>query len=281
MQRITVKANAKINLTLGITGKRDDGYHEIDTIMQSVSICDIIKISKSDTISVVCYSGGIDGQENIAYSAARLFFDVNGLSGGAQIEITKNIPIAAGMGGGSADAAAVLCALNDMYGTCLTDDRLCDMAIKLGADVPFFIKGGTQRARGIGEKLTSIEPLGNCWILIAISESKSSTAEMYRKLDSMKIILPDTETAIKAIADNNIPLLADNIVNSFSAVWDSELKNLIASTGALGVSLSGSGPAWFGIYDDLNKTENAMAVLKSHNINCFITRPCDYAIKIV
>ena len=137
-----IKANAKINLSLKITGKREDGYHLIDTVMHSVSLFDELEINKADSINLRCDESDIPQEKNIAFKAASLFFERTRLQGGADIVLKKNIPFPAGLGGGSADAAAVLLALNKLYNANLSQEALCQMALKLGADVPFFINGG-------------------------------------------------------------------------------------------------------------------------------------------
>jgi 4-diphosphocytidyl-2-C-methyl-D-erythritol kinase len=274
-----IKANAKINLSLAITGKRSDGYHLIDTVMHSVSLFDEIEIEKSDELRVECDKYNIPQEENIAFKAANLFFSETKIKNGAKITIRKNIPAAAGVGGGSADAAAVLLGLDRLYNANLSCAKLCEMALKLGADVPFFIKGGCQRAQGIGEELTPITPLNRGYILLAKADTKPSTAEMYRLLDSKEPEILDTEKVIKAVENNDLNLLSNSLFNAFLSVWgESELKQRLLELSPLCVSLSGSGPTHFALFDDLEKAKTAQKTLENQNIDCWLADFCDKAI---
>ena len=280
IKRLSVTANAKINLTLGIIGKREDGYHLIDTVMQSVSLNDKITVSASKKLAVKCKGIAIEQKDNIAYKAAELFFKETGLIGGALIKIHKRIPAAAGMGGGSADAAAVLVALNKLYNTGLSNKRLEEIAVSLGADVPFFINGGTQRAEGIGEILTPITPFKNGWFVLAKADKKPSTAEMYKKVDNENPPLPDTKVFIENLEKGETLKAAELFGNSFSCVWTgNSLKEKLEKTEAAAVSLSGSGPTWFGYYTNKKSAKKAYKSLKNEGIECFIAKPCDFAIK--
>ncbi len=278
---LTARANAKINLSLDITGKREDGYHSIDTVMQSVSLYDNITVKKAEKINVFCSNGDINQQNNIAYRAAEIFFETVGINKGAEIHIEKNIPLSAGLGGGSADAAAVILSLDKLYNTSLSKEKLCELAVKLGADVPFFIKGGTQRSEGIGEILTPINSLKNGYFILVKQGNKSSTGEMYKRLDSENPPHPDIDSAVEAIEQNNLSLLAQRIDNSFVSVnKEFALKETLLSLGALAVSLSGSGPTWFAIFEDKNKAEAAFCQLKKAKIEAYLAEPCDYAINL-
>ncbi len=276
--KIKIKANAKINFSLSVCGKRADGYHLIDTVMHSVSLFDNVLIEKSDEISVFC--GDMPQNENIAFKAARLFFEKTGISGGAEIKIEKNIPMSAGLGGGSADAAAVLVGLDKLYNTSLSYNLLCEMAVTLGADVPFFIKGGCMRSEGIGEILTPQKPLEKGYILLAKAEKKPSTAEMYRQIDAKETVLADTEGVLKAISENNLASLGDKLYNAFETVWQqSPLKNELLKTNAKAVALTGSGPTWFAVFDDYNTALTAEKQLKEKNIACWLCGPMNKALE--
>ena len=273
-----IKANAKINFSLSVCGKRGDGYHLIDTVMHSVSLCDTVLIEKFDEISVDC--GDMPKEENIAYKAAKLFLETTKIVGGANIKIEKQIPLSAGLGGGSADAAAVLLGLNKLYNTDLSYEALCEMAVKLGADVPFFIKGGCMRSEGIGEILTPAVPLNKGVILLAKADLKPSTAEMYRRLDENETVLANTEAVLKAIEENDLIELSNNLYNAFETVWpQSKVKAELLKTGAVVVSLTGSGPTWFAVFDDIEKAELAKKALIRKEIPCWICYPCDKAIE--
>lgn len=272
MQSLKIKANAKVNLSLSVLGKREDGYHELDTVMQSISLYDTVYIEKSDKIAVEC--GEFGGEDNIAFKTAAAFFKASGINAGADIKIEKRIPSAAGMGGGSADAAAVLVGLDKLYEAKLSYEKLLKIAVKLGADVPFLIRGGTARAKGIGEILEPIKPIGGCYFLIAKGESKPSTGEMFRLLDSADYNKPDIEKTATAINSQDMVSLLASMDNSFAALWrESRIKAELLKTDADAVSLSGSGPAWFAVYLDKNRAVAAEKALKALEIPVFLCEP--------
>lgn len=275
-QCIRVTANAKINLALSVVGRRADGYHEIDTVMQSISLGDIVKLKKSRTVSVGCSTAGLEGGKNIACRAAELFFEKSGINAGADIYIEKHIPQAAGLGGGSADAAAVLCGLNRLYDAGLSYAALCSAAGALGADVPFFISGGTQRAEGTGEKLTKLPAFGGGVFLLAKQGEKRSTGEMYAQLDLKKYPRPDINALVSALGKGPFDGL---FKNSFSVCWNGEFEKRLEKTGALAVSLSGSGPFRFALFPDIPSAAAAKAGLAADGIESIIAEPCDFALK--
>ncbi len=274
-----IKANAKINFSLCVKGKRPDGYHLIDTVMHSIDLFDELEVSKAEGITVECDGCDIPQEENIAYKAAKLFFDDYDIDGGAYITLKKNIPAPAGLGGGSSDAAAVLLALNSLYDAKIPDVELEKTALKLGADVPFFIEGGCKRAEGIGEIFTDIKPLKDGYILLAKAEKKPSTGEMYRIVDGKEPIVGDTEAVIRAIENNDLRALSSELFNSFIAVWgDSFVRKALLDQAPLAVSLSGSGPTWFAIFETCEKAQAAKVALEKLEIDCWITRPQNKAI---
>ena len=178
MKRLTVPAPAKLNLSLDIVGVREDGYHLLRMIMQTIDLCDQIVLERADEISLTCNLPELPCDErNLAVRAAHAFFERTGLPGGVRMTLDKNIPHGAGMGGGSADAAAVLKGLNELCGTDLSQQELCEIGLRLGADVPFCIVGGTQLAEGVGERLTPLPPLPDCFLLVAKPEQGVSTPE--------------------------------------------------------------------------------------------------------
>lgn len=271
MEQIKITACAKINLSLSVLGKREDGYHELDTVMQSVDLSDTVYIEKYSGIITDCK--GISAEENIAARAARLFCEKTGAEG-CKIKIEKRIPAAAGLGGGSADAAAVLAGLNRLYKTGISKTELCEIAVKIGADVPFLIAGGTARARGIGEKLTPLAPLKDCWFLLAKAEEKPSTAEMFSRLDSTDYIKPDIEKTVNAVNCGDLNGVLENLGNSFEILWSkSPLKEMLSSTHPAACSLSGSGPARFAVYGDLNAALRARDKLSAKGVFCEICKP--------
>lgn len=271
MEHIKITACAKINLSLSVLGKREDGYHELDTVMQSVDLSDTVYIEKCRGIITDCK--GISAEENIAARAARLFCEKTGAEG-CKIKIEKRIPAAAGLGGGSADAAAVLAGLNRLYKTGISETELCEIAVKIGADVPFLIAGGTARARGIGEKLTPLMPLKDCWFLLAKAEEKPSTAEIFSRLDSTDYIKPDIEKTVNAVNCGDLNGVLENLGNSFEILWSkSPLKEMLSSTHPAACSLSGSGPARFAVYGDLNAALRARDKLSAKGVFCEICKP--------
>lgn len=278
-KKITLRANAKINLTLDILSKREDGYHLIDTVMQSVTLYDTVMVSPSKHITVDCNIKDVKQEDNIAYKAAKLFAEENNIASGAKIKIIKRIPAAAGLGGGSADAAAVLLALNTIYKTELSEEKLCSIALKLGADVPFFIKGGTQRAEGIGEKLAEISHLKKGWFVLVKEGIKPSTAQMYKALDEKNSATDDTEKMIDALNNEDLRRIAESFGNAFISVWqETDIKEKLKALSANGVSLSGSGPTWFAFYERKTAALKAYRTLKKENKQCFIVNPCETAI---
>ena len=278
MRKTKIKANAKINFSLSICGKRQDGYHLIDTVMHSVSLYDTVWVEKNDEILVSC--GDMPKEENIAYKAAKLFFETSKISGGCEIKIENHIPLSAGLGGGSADAAAVLLGLDKIYNTNLPYETFCNMAVKLGADVPFFIKGGCMRSEGIGEILTPAVPLKKGVILLAKNDLKPSTAEMYRQLDEKDTVLADTVTVLQAIKENDLNKLSKNLYNAFEMVWPkSQVRAELLKSDAVAVALTGSGPTWFAVFDDIEKANMAQKSLLDKEIPCWICYPTEKAIE--
>lgn len=279
IKRMSVRANAKINLTLAVTGKRENGYHDIDTVMQSVTLSDRLIITKSGRIKVECIGLKLGEDENIAYKAAKVFFEETGIKGGARIRIYKKIPAASGMGGGSADAAAVIAALNILYDAGMTEEKQKEIAAKLGADVPFFVKGGTQRAQGTGELLSPLDDFEKGWFVLAKGENKPSTAQMYAALDSKKYVLPETDSFIQAYTSGDYDKAAKLFYNSFTAAWENSKTYEKLRETADNVSLTGSGPTWFAYFTSKREAVKACRCFKNENIECFIAKPCNFAIK--
>ncbi len=276
---VKLKVNAKINLSLYISGKRDDGYHEIDTVMQSVSLFDRLTVKKADNISLKCSKGHLSGEDNLGYKAAALFFKETKIKGGANIYIKKNIPEAAGLGGGSADAAAVLCALNRLYNTNLEPETLEKMSSRLGADVPFFIRGGTMRASGIGEILEGLKPFKSGFFVLAKGGTKPSTGEMYRRLDNAPQKEIDIDSSVKFAEENNLFALCPYLQNSFNEVWeDKSFENRLKEFSPLGVGLSGSGPTYFALFDNLKSAKKCEKALKKENVTAFTVIPRENSI---
>ncbi|MDO4608672.1 MAG: 4-(cytidine 5'-diphospho)-2-C-methyl-D-erythritol kinase [Clostridia bacterium] len=274
-----LKANAKINLTLDVVGKRDDGYHLIDSVFQSISLCDTICIEKSDKLVVRCTNNTIDSDSNIAYKAAQSFFEYTQISGGAFISIEKNIPLVSGMGGGSADAAAVIIALDKLYDTNLDIKSLCEIGLAVGADVPFCLIGGTMRVGGIGEKMEKLPDMPDCSILVIKHGQKLSTADMYKKIDDSPIQIHTTPFMVDSIVSGDLSSVCKNVSNAFASVCDNtQFVNDIKTTNPLGVSLTGSGPTVFAIYKDDKAATSALKLLADKGYNPIVTKPVNQGI---
>ena len=262
--RAIMKSYAKINLTLDVLGKRENGYHDVAMIMQTVGVFDLLIIDKTpfDIVVTTNLKYVPSNEKNIAYKAAASFFKYTGIHGGIKIRIKKNIPVAAGLAGGSGNAAAVLCAMNVLYNAGLSYDELCEIGAKLGADVPYCFDGGTCLAEGIGERLTKLKAMPKMTVLLVKPPINISTAAIYEEIDNADIINhPDTERVIKAIENRDISVIADNLCNVMEAVTEREnpviadIKERMKSGGAAGASMSGSGPTVFGLFEDYNKAK--------------------------
>lgn len=281
---ITAKAHAKINLFLEVTGKRPDGYHEIDTVMHSVTLCDIITItingdSKEKSIKLSCDLDELECDEsNLAYRAATAFYraalieentDIN-------IHIEKHIPIAAGLAGGSTDAACVLRSLNNLYGFPLSEKELCSVGASIGADVPFCIMQSPARCTGIGEIMDPCGELPDCHILIAIkSGNKISTKEAYEKIDAFSDRQPRHNNMTELLGTKDLARLSQELYNVFSKITpatDTTVKSML-KYGAVGALMSGSGPSVFGLFDTLQKAEQAYAFLRNNDHSAFLCKP--------
>lgn len=272
MESVKFAVNAKINLSLAVVGKRPDGYHDLDTVMQTVDISDGIFIKKSPVFKFECNEFG--GEENIACKAARRFFEAARTAPAAEIKIEKSIPSSAGLGGGSADAAGVLVGLNALFNTGFSSAELCKIAVILGADVPFLIDGGTQRARGIGEILTPLPHIPECTFLIVLAGEKPSTGEMFARLDRLNYPKPDIEKTVRAISNGSYAELTQALGNSFSVLWNGEkITEKLYKYGADAVDLSGSGPARFAVFADREKADRAKALLEKDGVTVYLCRP--------
>lgn len=277
--KVKLLAFAKINLNLYVGEKRADGYHELDGIMQSVTLFDTITLKKAKNTVLKCSKSYLSGEDNLGFKAASLFFNETKINGGTHIYIKKRIPEASGLGGGSADAAAVLLGLNQLYGTDLSVEKLEQIGAVLGADVPFFIRGGTMRAKGIGEILEELPPLKNGYFVIAKAGQKPSTKEMYQKLDSSEHTTIDVNTAVEYLKNDDLKGLSSLFLNSFNEVYeDKTLENRLKEFDPLGVGLSGSGPTYFAFFENKQYVKKCLKALKRENILCFLSCPSEKGI---
>lgn len=267
---VTTEGNCKINLALNVEGKLPNGYHRVKMIMQEVSLCDRISINFGGSgVHLSCSDSSIPTDEkNIAFRAAMLFKEKAGIDEGVSIHIEKNIPSEAGLGGGSADGAAVLKAMNDHYGKPLTEGELLSLGLKLGADVPFCIIGKTAIAEGVGEVLTPIENKLRMPVLIVKPEVGMSTPYAYGLLDEKGFIPVDTDSVASALESGNLEGLLKNMGNVFEQVAKEaapevfEIKSALLKSGARSAMMSGSGTAVFGIFDDRALLDNAFLSFK-------------------
>ena len=262
MKSLTLKAPAKINYLLNVIRLRPDGYHDLRMVMQRVNLCDDISITLNDSpdIKVTCGKKGVpDGHGNIAWKAARIILDIAGSSLGAVIEITKNIPVAAGLGGGSSDAATVLMGMNELLDLKLSDQRLMEIGVKLGADVPFFIFKNTALAEGIGEELTAMPALPKAWILLVNPGVHVSTAWVYSTLQLTNRgelnRLPQFFASVEDLCSIFSNDLESVTIPAFPVI--DEIKQRLLRLGAVASMMSGSGPTVFGLFRDQADAEHA------------------------
>jgi len=273
LHKLEIDARAKINFTLDVLWKRPDGYHEVEMIMQTLSLKDhlTLELLSKRHIELTCDSVYVPCDErNLAWKAAKIMLDEFAPDSGVKINLRKNIPIAAGLAGGSADAAAVIVGLNELLGLKISKQKLQDIGKKLGADIPFCIQGGTALAQGIGEKLTVLKPAPQMNILLYKPHFGVSTREVYNRLDVKNIKQrPATWTMVKTIEEQNVEGIAEGLCNVLETVtFDlypelSKVKQQFKECGALGSLMSGSGPTIYGIFEserDAKKAEGRMTL---------------------
>jgi 4-diphosphocytidyl-2-C-methyl-D-erythritol kinase len=263
---ITLSAPAKVNYLLDVIRRRPDGYHDLRMVMQRVDLCDEITISltKNSSISVSCDKSSVPGGPgNIAWKAANALLELTNRTQGVEISIIKNIPVAAGLGGGSSDAASVLMGMNEMFELGLSDQRLMEIGVTLGADVPFFIFKKTALAEGIGEALTIMPEMPAAWILLVNPGVHVSTAWVYKNLlltnPGELNKLPDSYRNLRDVCSIFANDLESVTIPAFPVI--AEIKNAMLQHGALGAMMSGSGPTVFGLYQDKDTAEQAREAL--------------------
>lgn len=281
MESIRLQANAKINLGLDVLRKREDGYHEVKMIMQSISLSDTLMLSRcpGTDIRLEADQGNAHpfvpmNEENLVYQAIRLLKEEFRLQEGVQAVLTKKIPVAAGMAGGSTDAAAALKGMNQLFSLGLSEEELCERGVRLGADIPYCIMGGTALSEGIGEKLTSLPAMPDCWILIAKPPVAVSTAFVYGNLKVQEITdHPDIDGMIKAIYGHDLHGIASRLGNVLETVTIPaypvimEIKDKMMEGGALRSLMSGSGPTVFGIFEQEGSAQQAAEVIRNAGLS--------------
>lgn len=277
MDKISLKALAKINLGLDVVRRREDGYHEVRMIMQTIHLFDRVNIEKTSEpgIKIKTNLSYLPVNENnLIYKAGRLLMDEFDITEGVSVDLDKRIPVAAGMAGGSTDAAAMLYGMNKMFGLGLSMQELKDRGVKIGADVPYCLMRGTALAEGIGEKLKSLPPMIKCPVLIAKPQISVSTKFVYEnlKLDE-KVNHPDIDQLIKDIKAKDLQGVCDHMGNILETVTIpnypiiAEIKKNMLENGAAGAMMSGSGPTVFGLFDDAEKAKQAYKAMKKSGLS--------------
>lgn len=279
MNKLVKHAKAKINLTLDVLGKREDGYHDLKMIMVEIPLADTVTLTKQEGISVNTNLTFLPNNEkNIAFRAAKLFFEATGIQGGVSIEIEKKIPVSAGLAGGSTDAASVFLGLNELYEANLPLEKLQQLGNTIGKDIPFCLQGGVALAEGTGERLSVLPKLPSCWIvLIKPKHINVSTKEVFTSLQASKLELhPDTQGAISALESGDLQGISRRMYNVLEEVTAkkhpliSELKSVMLEEGAMGSVMSGSGPSVFGIFDSLDNAQKAKDRLIAYDDQVFL-----------
>ena len=278
---ITANAAAKINLSLDVIRKREDGYHDLRMIMAEIPLYDVITAEKSDSISVKTSLSYLpENNKNTVYKVSLEFFNYTKISGGVSFYIEKHIPVSAGLAGGSTDAAAAIKILNEMYNAGLSQEEMEKIGNKVGKDIPFCLRGGVCLAEGTGDRLTRLEKLPDCYIvLIKPTKMNVSTRAVFEVVDAGKIELhPDTDGIVNAVKKGDLTgisrrmynVLEDITVKMHPKIQD--LKVVFIETGAIGAVMSGSGPSVFGVFDNLLKAQNAFNYLKKVDNQTFILK---------
>lgn len=287
MDKIQLKALAKINLGLDVLRRREDGYHEVKMIMQTIGLYDELELRKVKQPGIQVKTNLYylpTNENNLVYKAAKLLMEEFGIEEGLSINLQKKIPVAAGMAGGSSDAAAVLWGVNQIYGLGLSRNDLMKRGVKLGADVPYCVLRGTALAEGIGEKLSILPPVPKCWILIAKPGISVSTKFVYENLHANDLRPeqhPDVDAMIDAMRKKDLALLASRMGNVLETVTVpaypviDEIKKCMMEQGALGSMMSGSGPTVFGIFDSQAQARKACRAVKAARLakQVYVTIP--------
>ena len=291
MDKIQLKALAKINLVLDVLRRREDGYHEVKMIMQTIGLHDDLEIRKTKTSGIQVKTNLYylpTNENNLVYKAAKLLMDEFQIQDGVSIQLKKRIPVAAGMAGGSSDGAAVLWGINQMYGLGLSMQALMERGVRLGADVPYCIQRGTALAEGIGEKLSVLPPMPKCTILIAKPGISVSTKFVYENLHANDLKPeqhPDVDSMIEAMRQKDLGLLCSRMGNVLETVTIpaypviNEIKRTMMDNGAIGSMMSGSGPTVFGIFDSPVAAKQAVKAVRAAKLAKQICLTTPYNVK--
>lgn len=268
MNHINLKANAKINLALDVLGKREDGYHDMKMVMQTLKLHDTIFIKKFNKRRIKLVTNlkwlPVD-EKNLVHKAITLIQKNYNVNSGVFVEVTKNIPVSAGLAGGSADCAAALIGMRRLFNLLIPNSELLEMAKSLGADVPYCLMQGTALAEGIGEKLTKISPHPPVYVVLAKPNINVSTASVFKSLDLSTLqVRPDIDTMIKNIEAGNLEEISNGFCNVLETVTETnypvirDIKNIMVRQGAMGALMSGSGPTVFGYFKDKSDAYSAI-----------------------
>lgn len=291
MDKIQLKALAKINLGLDVLRRREDGYHEVKMIMQTIGLHDDLEIRKTKTPGIQVKTNLYylpTNENNLVYKAAKLLMDEFQIQDGVSIQLKKRIPVAAGMAGGSSDGAAVLWGINQMYGLGLSMQTLMERGVRLGADVPYCIQRGTALAEGIGEKLSVLPSMPKCTILIAKPGISVSTKFVYENLHANDLKPeqhPDVDSMIEAMRQKDLGLLCSRMGNVLETVTIpaypviNEIKRTMMDNGAIGSMMSGSGPTVFGIFDSPAAAKQAVKAVRATKLAKQICLTTPYNVK--
>ena len=273
---IALRALAKINLGLDVLGRRDNGYHDVRMVMQTIYLYDNVTIKKTEKAEIRLKTNLFYlpiNEDNIAYKAAKMLIDEFSLTEGVEITLEKHIPVSAGLAGGSSNAAAVLVGMNRLFSLGLTQEELMERGVRLGADVPYCVMRGTVLAEGIGEILTPLPPLPKCYILIAKPGITVSTKDVYEKLDSKEITShPDIDGILEGLQKQDLCKVVSSMGNVLEAVTVEmypvidQIKLAMKEAGAMNAMMSGSGPTVFGIFDNLEAAKDAQRMIRSSNL---------------
>ncbi|MBQ9199797.1 MAG: 4-(cytidine 5'-diphospho)-2-C-methyl-D-erythritol kinase [Lachnospiraceae bacterium] len=287
MIKLEKKAYAKVNLALDVLGKREDGYHEVKMIMQNISLCDelIFTVEKSDKLNISLTSNKDNiplDENNLVHKAVASMCERYDIHEDICVHIEKNIPVEAGMAGGSTDCATAIHAMNELFSLKLSLEEMMKIGVKLGADVPYCIMAHTALSEGIGEKLAPVTPLRDCFVLVAKPKVSVSTGMVYKSLrcDELKSH-PDVDGMIEALAKNDLEGVSSRLENVLETVTIGlypiieKIKDIMKERGALNAVMSGSGPTVFGIYRDREQAESARSYIIERNISneVYVTEP--------
>lgn len=276
MEKISINAMAKINLGLDVLRRRENGYHDVKMVMQTVNIYDTLEFVKLQESKIVVKTDTMElptDENNLIYKATKLLFEKCGVTQGVEITLTKRIPIAAGMAGGSTDAAAALVGINKLFELNLSMDELKEIGVKIGADVPYCIEGGTALSEGIGEILTKLPDAPDCFVVVAKPEISVSTKYVYENLHANELKYhPDIDGMVEAIQKKDLDGVCKRMENVLETVTEtkypiiSELKKMLKDAGAENSLMSGSGPTVFAIFKEEETANKALEIVKNSGL---------------